>query len=63
MNNEDTFNDDNLQEERKQKLEGQSRQKCTSVPPRSRFGTTIGSNPKVPLNNLLNWSDNEDTNS
>ena len=41
---------------------GQSRKRCTSVPPRARLRNTTGSNPKVPLKNLLYWSDCEDTN-
>ena len=44
-------------------LEGQYRKKCTSVPPPARFGKTTGSHPKGPQNNLLYWSDCEDTNS
>ena len=43
-------------------LQGHSCKKCTSVPPRARFEKTTGSNPKVPLNNLLYWSDCEDIN-
>ena len=44
-------------------LVGQYCKKCTSVPPPARFGKTTGSHPKVPQNNLLYWSDCEDTNS
>ena len=43
-------------------IQGHSCKKCTSVPPRARFEKTTGSNPKVPLNNLLYWSDCEDIN-